>query len=300
MKNYSIIIPHKNVPDLLKRCISSIPPRNDTEIIVVDDSSNKDVSKLHQLESELRNSNVRFCYLKEPHGAGFARNTGISMAKGKWLLFADADDFYTDNLSFILDKYANNTTTDIVYLNAQYYYDDGKTRPIPFSRYIERYLRNKYYSEEVLKYNMWTPWTRMVKRDLVTIHNLKFEEVPVSNDRMFCLKCSQYSKTIAAERAIIYNYYQSKKGSLTTLYRFDPETIKMRLEVILRANKLYDEVGYRYKTSYIYNYYRNRNSIKTKKARKTYSVFFREHSISIYKDFCNMLIEISGKLFRII
>ena len=36
--NYSIIIPHKNSAILLKRCLDSIPQRNDIEIIVVDDN----------------------------------------------------------------------------------------------------------------------------------------------------------------------------------------------------------------------------------------------------------------------
>ncbi|MDR2475404.1 MAG: glycosyltransferase family 2 protein, partial [Bacteroidales bacterium] len=38
--NYSIIIPHKDIPDLLRRCLDSIPYRNDLQIIIVDDNSN--------------------------------------------------------------------------------------------------------------------------------------------------------------------------------------------------------------------------------------------------------------------
>ena len=36
---YSIIIPHKNSPDLLKRCLESIPDRTDIQVVVVDDNS---------------------------------------------------------------------------------------------------------------------------------------------------------------------------------------------------------------------------------------------------------------------
>ena len=39
MINYSIIISHKNIPDLLSRCLDSIPKREDIQIIVVDDNS---------------------------------------------------------------------------------------------------------------------------------------------------------------------------------------------------------------------------------------------------------------------
>ena len=37
--NYSVIIPHKNVPKLLARCVNSIPVRDDIEVIVIDDCS---------------------------------------------------------------------------------------------------------------------------------------------------------------------------------------------------------------------------------------------------------------------
>lgn len=41
--SFSIIIPHHNIPDLLERCIASIPMRDDVEVIVVDDRSSPSV-----------------------------------------------------------------------------------------------------------------------------------------------------------------------------------------------------------------------------------------------------------------
>jgi glycosyltransferase involved in cell wall biosynthesis len=41
MYNYSFIIPHKNCPDLLQRCVDSIPDRDDVQVIVVDDNSDE-------------------------------------------------------------------------------------------------------------------------------------------------------------------------------------------------------------------------------------------------------------------
>ena len=40
--NYTIIIPHKNTTDLLRKCIDSIPKRNDVQVIIVDDNSDAD------------------------------------------------------------------------------------------------------------------------------------------------------------------------------------------------------------------------------------------------------------------
>ena len=87
--NYSFIIPHKNSVKLLNRCLDSIPQREDIEIIVVDDNSD---------EKPIVKRTVEVVYLtyKESNGAGKARNIGITKAKGRWLLFADCDDYYVN------------------------------------------------------------------------------------------------------------------------------------------------------------------------------------------------------------
>lgn len=51
---YSIIIPHHNIPDLLQRCLSSIPQRNDLQVIVIDDKSDElYIPRLNQIEKNI-------------------------------------------------------------------------------------------------------------------------------------------------------------------------------------------------------------------------------------------------------
>lgn len=93
MINYSFIIPHKNSPQLLNRCVNSIPRRDDVEIIVVDDNSDPNVVDWKSFKFD----DTRCLTLIQDHsckGAGNARNVGIDNAHGRWLLFADADDYY--------------------------------------------------------------------------------------------------------------------------------------------------------------------------------------------------------------
>ena len=104
MFNYSIIIPHKNIPSLLRRCLDSIPERDDLEIIVVDDNSKEDT--IRDLQTIHRN-NLQIIYTKEGKGAGYARNVGISKAQGKWILFADADDFFLPNVIEKISPYSD-------------------------------------------------------------------------------------------------------------------------------------------------------------------------------------------------
>lgn len=92
MINYSIIIPHHNIPDLLGRCLRSIPEREDVQVIVVDDNSPGNENYLRDIP-ELSRKNVEFYITKDGLGAGHARNVGLSHAIGKWLVFSDSDDF---------------------------------------------------------------------------------------------------------------------------------------------------------------------------------------------------------------
>lgn len=116
--NYTVIIPHKNCPDLLERCVDSIPIRNDIQVVVVVDDNSDNVEKIKELESKYHNRNILFVYTKDGKGAGFARNQGLNMAKGKWLLFSDSDDFFAENAFSCFDEYLDSEY-DIVFFKHQ-------------------------------------------------------------------------------------------------------------------------------------------------------------------------------------
>ena len=84
--NYSFIIPHRNVPHLLQRCIDSIPKRDDIQIIIVDDNSDPKIVNFECFPG-LNEKCVEVYFTKEGKGAGYARNIGLTYAKGKWFLF---------------------------------------------------------------------------------------------------------------------------------------------------------------------------------------------------------------------
>ena len=114
--NFTIVIPHKNTPRLLERLIESIPMRDDLEIIVVDDHSDHNIVDFDNYPCRERRNIVVVSNADNP-GAGNARNFALPLAKGKWILFADSDDFYNVGFNLFLDKYVNDDA-DIVYFNA--------------------------------------------------------------------------------------------------------------------------------------------------------------------------------------
>ena len=105
--HYSIIIPHKNTPRLLERCLYSIPTWDEIQIIIIDDNSNSESVDFSHFPGNGR-KNTEVLFTKEGKGAGYARNIGLSHARGKWIIFADADDFFTADCFTILNEYMDS------------------------------------------------------------------------------------------------------------------------------------------------------------------------------------------------
>lgn len=242
--NYSIIIPHKNTPELLERCIQSIPQRSDLEVIVVDDNSTKSIGE-ENVPSMSRND-VKFIANKESQGAGHSRNIALEHATGKWLLFADADDFFSEKLPMILQRYESDETTDMVILNAKSIDDNNNIRDLSLNQYIDNYNKGRKHSKEVLCFGFWSPWSRMIKRSIVEHHDIKFEEIPVGNDMMFILNASRWAKNVKVETDVVYFYYKPAGGSITSSY-WNEKTKILRFESTLKLDQFYTEIGYPYK-----------------------------------------------------
>lgn len=203
MFNYSIIIPHKNIPSLLRRCLDSIPERDDLEIIVVDDNSKEDT--IRDLQTIHRN-NLQIIYTKEGKGAGYARNVGISKAQGKWILFADADDFYEKEFNTFLNDY-RNSNVDCIYFSVTSVNSDTyekSFRDFLYDDYIAKYNPMKPHSEEWIMFNKWEPWNKMISRDLILRNHLKFEEISKCNDMIFSLMVSLFTKKFLILKQKLY------------------------------------------------------------------------------------------------
>ena len=59
----------------------------------------------------------------ERHGAGFARNLGLRYACGKWVLFADADDFFHKDFYNIISAY-EKSSYEVVYFDSYSVFSD--------------------------------------------------------------------------------------------------------------------------------------------------------------------------------
>lgn len=298
---FSVIIPHRNCMELLQRCIDSIPKRDDLQIVIVDDNSDTEHVDFEHFPG-LGQKNTKVIFTKEGKGAGYARNVGMEYALGKWLLFADADDWYEPCINELFEKFKFDDACDLVYLNAQCIDDDKKTFPFCVSKYISNYLNKKFLSEKVLRYGVWTPWTRMVRKSFVKKHCLRFEEIQLANDMKFGLACSYNADKFDVYPDIVYNYYKPSCGSLTDKH-YTPETYMLRLNLKIKLNKFYATVGYPFKWPLWTALSLHRFKTKEDKAlaRKTRKAFLKDKGgYDILKDLYYTFLYACGKLLNII
>ena len=89
----SIIIPIYNAEIYLSRCIESIQKQSlqDFELILVDDGSSDDSGKICDYYA-LKDPRIRVIH-KNNQGVSAARNDGLLYARGKYVMFADSDDY---------------------------------------------------------------------------------------------------------------------------------------------------------------------------------------------------------------
>jgi len=94
----SIITPVHNSEKFLSRCIDSVISQSykHWEHILVDDCSTDNSADII-LKCVAEDSRIRYIKLEKNSGAGVARNTGIELAKGKYIAFLDSDDLWYPN-----------------------------------------------------------------------------------------------------------------------------------------------------------------------------------------------------------
>ncbi len=205
----SIIIPHYNAPDLLERLLSTIPDNKEIQTIVVDDGSSRDVrNQLYKMQEGYADRNIIFLDNdSSEHNAGLARNIGLKHAYGKWLLFADADDYFFDGFYENVEQYFD-TDYDIVFFQpVSVDSDTGETtsRDLPYVRRVQNYLDNQCLDTECeLRYTWFPPWSKLIRRSMVVEHDISFESVKHANDLMFSVKAGYYAGKITVSPQIIY------------------------------------------------------------------------------------------------
>lgn len=240
-KKITIIIPHYNSPQLLRKTLKSIYSAENSfcsllQVIVVDDKSDEDSKKqLSEIASDAEFSRVLFLdNTTDKKGAGVCRNIALKEAVGEWLLFADADDYFLPDYDKAVSDYLEDERELIIFKPTSVQLETGApaSRHRAYANLVDQYLeKGSEQAEYELKYTFVTPWSKLIKRSVVKDNDIWFDEIAVANDVMFTTKCAYYSKGFGVDEREIYCVTRAAK-TLTT--KKDEAKFDLREEVLLR------------------------------------------------------------------
>lgn len=205
---FTIIIPVFNSEFYLKQCIDSVICQTikNIEIICVDDgSTDKSLVILEEYASKDRRIKV---IQQSNLGAGAARNRGLTLAQGKYLVFIDSDDFFDLYLLEKVSKILKDDDSDVLVFSANRYDDKTKlVTPMPWSLDLKKCPDKRCFAPKEIKnylfnaFQNW-PWNKIYKKEFIIKENLSFQEIKRTNDMAFvCLALA------CANKISVYNEY---------------------------------------------------------------------------------------------
>lgn len=254
--NISVIIPHYNDAEGLFRLVQSIPKDGDIETIIVDDYSNDEVydNIIKEYQKWQIDRNISVYQNDAVKSAGTCRNIGLRKAKGKWILFADADDYYKNDF-FDYIKLHLDSESDIVFTKTDSYSENperASTRHVHFNQKVDEYLEEPTEVTEMIMKLITVPWGKLIRKSFIDENNILFDNVRYSNDVMFATKTAVYAKTVTVEPRAIY-IITEKDGTLTRVWNKESYDIRkmvaIRRHIFLCENvekKILKEIGMQY------------------------------------------------------
>jgi len=235
------VVPHKNSSGLLSRLLDSIPKAPGIEVIVVDDkSSPHEVEALRKIAIP---ENWKLLFLDNPGYAGRARNVGLGVARGDWVVFADSDDFFTSSLCDSITPFLDRRDLDVVYFNVSSVDCAGNTsyRHIPYSDLVQKHL-SAVSPDSHIRYRHTPPWGKLFRRDFLAEIGASFDEIPASNDIYFSVRTGHLARQIAACADVIYIVTQ-RSGSITNTVSVG--NLESKFQAALKVNAFLRQVGRR-------------------------------------------------------
>lgn len=276
MPKVSIVIPVFNVENYLKECLDSLVNQTfkDIEIICVDDGSTDDS---FNILVEYAERDKRIVILQqENQGAACARNYGMSLAQGEYLIFLDSDDIFHLELLEKAVKKAEIFNADVTVFKAESF-DTNTGNKAVMNDNISNfyYLNDKSFScvdipEDIFNSFLVPAWNKLVRRDFIKENAILFQNVKRCNDLLFTSKVLvMASKIILVDEVLLYYrvgmHSNLQAGNDKTPLEFYQAL--RELKIFLDENKLYSVVENSFLKLAIDNIFYNLNTLKSSASR---------------------------------
>lgn len=269
----SVIVPIYKVENYLHRCVDSIINQTYTnlEIILVDDGSPDNCPMICD-EYAKKDSRIRVVH-KKNGGLSDARNAGLDIATGEYIMFIDSDDFVDTEMMGSMMRNMIDDNVDMVVCNIKYVYEDREVVKYNQSdRILDRYeAMEEYLKDGVVQA---VAWNKLYKKSL--INNMRYKVGKTNEDEFFTYKIVDKTEKIYYNSRPFYNYIQRDSSIMGkySIKRLDGvEASYERLNFIKKKYPtLYEKEKKTFVNLCIYSYQmilREPNLDKDKQGRKT-------------------------------
>ena len=218
----SVIVPVYNVEKYLEECLDSILTQTfkDIEIICIDDGSTDSSGKILD---DYKEKDERIIVVHDTnHGLGHVRNTGIDMARGKYVCFLDSDDYMEPDTLKNRYETAEKNNCDLVIDNMDKFDCQSGEKldwayTLNFALLPEKEVFNRHdIPDSIMDTTFSTSNNKFCRLDMLRQKNLKFKEISYAEDVFF-----GYMVLIEAERISVIpdintHYRVNRPGSNTT------------------------------------------------------------------------------------
>lgn len=174
----SVIIPIFNAEDYLHVCLNSVLKQTyqNFEIICIDDCSTDSSLEILEYFSQ-KDSRIKVLKNDSNRGPGYSRNKGLDVACGKYVLFLDADDWFSLDAFEILSNISEKNNLDLLIFENMVYHDELQDFEIN-KNFIDR-LENKIFnhfdldkSDLFLMFN--ASWNKFYLKSFLDVNNIRF------------------------------------------------------------------------------------------------------------------------------
>lgn len=218
----SVIVPVYNVEKYLEECLDSILAQTftDLEVICIDDGSTDSSGKI--LDDYKEKDERVIVVHRENHGLGHARNTGIDMARGKYICFIDSDDYMEADTLMKRYELAEKNNCDLVLDNMDKFDCQSGEKldwayTLNFNLIPEKEVFNRHdIPDFIMDISIQNSNNKFCRLEMLRKNNLKFKEISYAEDVFFGFMALNLSERISVIPDIDTHYRINRPGSLTT------------------------------------------------------------------------------------
>lgn len=231
----SIIVPVYNVEQYIKKCLNSLVGQTlkEIEIILINDCS-PDNSESIILEFQKMDDRIFYIKQKENQGQGLARNVGIDVARGEYILFVDSDDYIEKEAAEFLYGKAKEHELDVLEADHYKVYPDNQVEHK--SEVFHEVLTGDEYFETI-RYSLGVVWNKLWRTEFIIKNKLYFVK-GIFEDVIYLSTAMSLAKRVYRYNYSFYFYVIRDNSTMTA--PASPKHINCQIKVIEHLEQMYN------------------------------------------------------------